>query len=232
VAYDRLVSMTADERGIEALVGREPIAAGRIAPGRDSWTSARQLPVMSPATAPEVIVPRSLSGGAIADFEQIYRDNVGVVTAYFARRCSEPQEVADLTSETILRAAGSFGTYDPRRGTARAWLFGIAAHVYARHCEKTARGREATIRLAGHRTLEPNEIEELTAKIDAQQEGRRLLDRCARLSENERAAIEMVDLAELTPKEAAAVLGVPRGVLRMRLSRARARLRKEESNDE
>ena len=47
------------------------------------------------------------------------------------------------------------------------------------------------------------------------------------LSANERAAIELVDLAELTPKEAAAVLGVSRGVLRTRLSRARARLRKE-----
>ena len=47
------------------------------------------------------------------------------------------------------------------------------------------------------------------------------------LSASERAAIELVDLAELTPREAAAALGVSRGVLRMRLSRARARLRTE-----
>jgi RNA polymerase sigma-70 factor, ECF subfamily len=59
-----------------------------------------------------------------------------------------------------------------------------------------------------------------------------LVKRCAVLSAKERAAIELVDLAELTPKEAAAALGVPRGVLRMRLSRARARLRKEYGVDE
>jgi len=54
-----------------------------------------------------------------------------------------------------------------------------------------------------------------------------LLKRCAVLSANERMAIELVDLADLTPKEAAVALGVRRGVLRMRLSRARAKLRKE-----
>ena len=52
------------------------------------------------------------------------------------------------------------------------------------------------------------------------------------LSANERAAIELVDLAELTPKEAAAALGLSRGGLRMRLSRARAKLRKEYYVDE
>ena len=63
---------------------------------------------------------RDRSGGsALAEFEQIYRRNVGVVTAYFARRCADPQTVADLTSETIVRAANGFGSFDPQRGTAR-----------------------------------------------------------------------------------------------------------------
>lgn len=175
---------------------------------------------------------RGLRGPALAEFERIYRDNVDVLSAYFARRCSDPQEVADLTSETILRAAGSFATFDPRRGTPRAWLFGIAAHMYARHCADRAGSRDAAARLAGRRALEPDEIEELAAKIDAQREGRELIERWARLRPHERAAIELVDLAGLTPKEAAAALEVPRGVLRMRLSRARSRLRKEEPVDE
>ena len=182
---------------------------------------------MSTARATEVSVPQTLRGDALAEFEEVYRSNVGRVAAYFARRCREPQEVADLTSETIVRAAGSFGGFDPRRGSARAWLFGIAAHVWAGYCAHVAESRDAIGRLAGYRALETIEIDELAAKIDAQQTGRELLERCSVLSANERAAIELVDLAELTPKEAAAALGVPRGVLRMRLSRARARLRKE-----
>ena len=181
---------------------------------------------MSTSTAPDFTERQRLRGPAAVEFEQIYRANVGAMTAYFARRRCEPQEVADLVSETVLRAAGSFGTFDPRRGTARAWLFGIAGHVYARRCAELASSRDAVFRLAGRRALDADEIEELAAKIDAQRAGRELLERCAGLSAHERAAIELVDLAGLTPKEAAAAIGVSRGVLRMRLSRARARLRK------
>src|SRR3984957_21313140 len=65
------------------------------------------------------------SGSGLVEFEQVYRGEVDVVTAYFARRCAEPQIVADLTSETFVRAAGGFGRFDPGRGSARAWLFGI-----------------------------------------------------------------------------------------------------------
>jgi RNA polymerase sigma-70 factor, ECF subfamily len=182
--------------------------------------------------APEVSVGQNPRGGALAEFEEIYRSNVGVVAAYFARRCREPQEVADLTSETIVRAVSSFGAFDPRRGSARAWLFGIAAHVWAGHCAQAAGDRDVLVRLAGYRALDAGEIDELAAKIDAQRAGRELLKRCAALSANERAAIELVDLVDLTPKEAAVALGVPRGVLRMRLSRARARLRKEHGVNE
>lgn len=169
---------------------------------------------------------------ALAEFEQVYRNNVEVVMAYFARRCAEPQTVADLTSETFVRAAGAFGGFDPGRGSARAWLFGIATNVYARHCEQAANGRDATARLAGRRALEIDEIEELAARIDAERAGRELIERCSQLPGLERAAIELVDLSGLTPKDAATALGVSRVVLRKRLSRARTRLRKEHQGGE
>jgi RNA polymerase sigma factor (sigma-70 family) len=86
-------------------------------------------------------------------------------------------------------------------------------------------------RLAGRRTLARDEIDELVARIDAERTGRELIERCSQLPELERAALELVDLADLTPKEAASALGVSRVVLRKRLSRARARLRKEHQSD-
>ncbi len=175
--------------------------------------------------------PVGPSGSALAEFEHVYRGNFDVVMAYFARRCAEPQVVADLTSETFVRAAGAFGTFDSRKGSARAWVFGIAAHVFAAHCAQTANGRDAVIRLAHRRSLDVDETEELVARIDAERDGRDLISRCARLPELERAAVELVDLAGLTPKEAASALGVSRVVLRKRLSRARARLRKEHEGD-
>jgi RNA polymerase sigma factor (sigma-70 family) len=176
--------------------------------------------------------PGSPPGSALAAFERVYTSNVDVVMSYFARRCAEPQVVADLTSETFVRAAAGFGGFDPRRGSARAWLFGIAANVYAQHCEQSASGRDAVARLAGRRALASDEIDELAGKIDAERAGRELIERCSQLPELERAAVELVDLSGLTPKEAAAVLGVSRVVLRKRLSRARTRLRKEHRGDE
>jgi RNA polymerase sigma factor (sigma-70 family) len=166
-----------------------------------------------------------------AAFEQIYDGNVEVVMAYFARRCSEPQVVADLTSETFVRAISGFGGFDPHRGSPRAWLFGIAGNVFAQHCADSANGRAVVARLAGRRTLQDDETEELAARIDAERTGRTLIERCASLPDLERAAIDLVDLAGLTPKEAAAALGVSRVVLRKRLSRARARLRKEHDDE-
>jgi RNA polymerase sigma factor (sigma-70 family) len=171
------------------------------------------------------------SRSGLDQFEAIYRANVDVVMAYFARRCGEPQIVADLTSETFVRAAGGFVGFDSGRGSARAWLFGIAAHVFARHCDRAAGGREAIERLAGRRALAGDEIEELAEKIDAERAGRALIESCSRLPALERSALELVDLAGLTPKEAAAVLSASRVVLRQRLSRARSRLRKEHTID-
>lgn len=179
-----------------------------------------------------VTTPRDPHGSALAEFEQVYVDNVELVLAYFARRCAEPQVVADLTSETFVRGAGGFATFDPDRGSARAWLFGIAANVFARHCSQTAEARDAAVRLAAQRPLEADEIDELAEKIGAERAGRELMEHCSRLPDRERAAVELVDLSGLTPKEAATALDVSRVVLRKRLSRARARLRKEHHGHE
>lgn len=197
-----------------------------------STAAGAKIMMLGDSAQVQAAKPVGPSGSALAEFEQIYRGNFDVVMGYFARRCAEPQIMADLTSETFVRAAGAFGTFDPRKGSARAWLFGIAAHVFAAHCAQTANGRDAVARLAQRQPLDVDETEELAARIDAERDGRDLVERCARLPELERGAVELVDLAGLTPKEAASALGVSRVVLRKRLSRARARLRKEHQGDE
>jgi RNA polymerase sigma factor (sigma-70 family) len=163
----------------------------------------------------------------LEEFERVYLRNVDVLMGYFARRCREPQTVADLTSETFVRAMNGFAKFDPRRGSDRAWLFGIAAHVFAHHCQQLAGDRDAVARLGGHRALGEDEIEELAERIDAEREGAALMQQYAGLPAVERSAIELVDLEGLTPKEAALALGVSGVAFRKRLSRARSRLRQE-----
>ncbi|MBO0802759.1 MAG: RNA polymerase sigma factor [Nocardiopsaceae bacterium] len=172
--------------------------------------------------------PRAAPGlGAAGEFERIYRANVKAVTAYFARRSADPHVVADLTAETFLAVITRFGSFDPRRGTARAWVFGIARHVYASHCEAYGQQQRTMQRLAGRRDLDSDQVEELIDRIDAERAGRCLVSELAALPERDRAVVELVDIDGLRPKEAATVLGLAPGTVRMRLMRSRARLRRQ-----
>jgi RNA polymerase sigma factor (sigma-70 family) len=166
------------------------------------------------------------------EFERLYRDNVAGISAFFERRCRDPEEVADLTSETFIEAIRSFAGFDPPRGTARAWLFGIARHRYAQHCERSAHGRALAQRMGGAYPLADDVRDEIESRIDAQRAARSLMARYARLSELDQSVLELVDLAGLTPTEAASVLNIAPTTLRVRLFRARGRLRKELTNDQ
>jgi RNA polymerase sigma-70 factor (ECF subfamily) len=81
------------------------------------------------------------------------------------------------------------------------------------------------VALAARRPLGEDEIEELAARIDAERVGRELIAELQGLPERERVALELVDVASLTTREAANVLGIAPGALRARLFRARRRLR-------
>jgi RNA polymerase sigma factor (sigma-70 family) len=169
---------------------------------------------------------RGAGEAAAAEFERLYRANVAAVTAFFARRSADPHVVADLTADTFVTAITSFGSFDPGKGTARSWVFGIARHVYASHCEAYGQQQDRLQRLAGRRDLAPDQVEELLDRIDAERAGRDLVTGIGMLADRDRVLIELVDLAGLRPKEAAAALGVAPGAVRMRLMRARAQLRK------
>jgi RNA polymerase sigma-70 factor (ECF subfamily) len=166
-----------------------------------------------------------MSRDAAAEFAELYRAQVDAVTAFFARRSTEPQTVADLTSDTFVQVILSLAGYDPSRGTARAWVFGIARHVYAAHLENQTKQRAKAQRLAGRRELDPDQIGDLLGRIDAERAGRLLIAELGRLCDVDRALVELVDLAGLPAKEGAAVLGISAGSARMRLMRVRNRLR-------
>jgi RNA polymerase sigma factor (sigma-70 family) len=171
------------------------------------------------------------AGGRLDEFEALYRSEVRAITAYFARRSREPQVVADLTADTFVEAISSFLANGPSAGSERPWLYAIARRVYAKHCERSSRRANALRDHAARQPIDEDETDYLAERIDTEASARTVLQRLAGLPQLEREAIELVDLAGLTPKEAAATLRVPPGALRVRLFRARARIRKESSND-
>ena len=172
----------------------------------------------------------SVVGSSRLEFEAVYRENIRPVTAFFARRCRDPQHVADLTSQTFVEAIKSANTFQGR-GTPTAWLIAIARRVYANFLTDQATGADLIDQLGGRLVLAHDEVEDLAARIDAQRGGKELLERAVRLSDIEREAVELVDLMGLTPKDAARALGVSANALRVRLFRAHQRLRKELGDD-
>ena len=173
---------------------------------------------------------RPVSGPARLEFESVYRENVRPVSAFFARRCRDPQQVADLTSQTFVEAIRSARSFEGR-GSPTAWLIAIARRVYANHLADQAIGADLIDRLGGRLVLGDDELDDLAARIDAQRDGSELLRRARDLSAAEREAIELIDVMGLTPKDAARALGVSANALRVRLFRAHKRLRKEMSDD-
>ncbi len=60
-----------------------------------------------------------------------------VLHGYLARRAGSVAD--DLLGDVWVEAFAARITFDPARGTARAWMFGIARHVLHRHLAATSR---------------------------------------------------------------------------------------------
>lgn len=156
---------------------------------------------------------------------ELYRRHVRALLGYAGRRLGNPTDAADLVAAVFLEVIRTAGRYDPARGTPRAWLFGIAATLIA--AQGRSRGREARAlqRVYGQRELLPEDHAELAGRIDAARHAEALHGAVDRLAPGERELFLLVALDGLTPTEAAEVLGIAPATARMRLSRARRKLR-------
>ena len=156
--------------------------------------------------------------------EAFYREHVEAVQRFVARRVSDPHLAADLTADVFLEAIEACGRYQADLGPPGAWLFGVARNVLAMHVRRRVREARAVGRIQGRRLLDPDSVQRIVERIDAEREARELWHALAELEEGQRAVVELVAVDGLTPTEAAAVLGISGGAARVRLHRARQTL--------
>jgi RNA polymerase sigma factor (sigma-70 family) len=161
-----------------------------------------------------------------AAFEEFYRRHVGKVVGFAVRRCSRPGEVPDLVAAVWLEVIESAHLFNPARGRAIPWLLGVTANLMASEARRSRREREAKARLAGRRVLDDDDYTRLEEEIDATGLSSNLRNAISMLPEGERAVVELVVLDELTPGQAAKILGILSATARMRLARGRAKLRR------
>ena len=170
-----------------------------------------------------MLAQASLDAGA---FEEFYRLHVDKTVRFAARRSGDPQAVADLVATVWLEAIAGLGRFDPAKGKAVPWLMGIAAHVCADDRRRRNREQDAARKLAAQRSLDDNDIARLEAEIDAVALAPALKRALAELPPSERAVAELVVVEGVAPAEAAAALGTTAAAARVRLARARRKLRK------
>jgi RNA polymerase sigma-70 factor (ECF subfamily) len=62
-------------------------------------------------------------------FAQLYRSTLDDVYAYVASLVGPGPAAEDVTAQAFERALRKRGRFDARRGTERAWIFGIARNA-------------------------------------------------------------------------------------------------------
>lgn len=179
-------------------------------------------PVTDPRTDRELLVAARVDTAA---FEELYRRLVGATIRFAARRAERPSDVVDLVAAVWLEVVASLDRYEPERGDALPWILGIAAKLCAVERRRRAREHEVFRRLGGRRAFEEDDYERLESEIDAAGVAPALRQGLRELPPSERAVAELVFLDGLTPAEAAEALGVRSPAVRMRLARARRKLR-------
>ena len=174
-----------------------------------------------------------LSGSAgEAALTRLYDTHARDLHRYLARRL-DPTVADDLVAETFLVAWEQRARYDPTRGVARAWLFGIATNLLRRHARVEANTLRAMTKDAGRATTVEPEDAASAARVDASRAGRALAEGLMALRQEERDVLLLVAWAGLRPVEIADALDLDVQTVRTRLHRARTKLRgrltKEES---
>jgi RNA polymerase sigma-70 factor, ECF subfamily len=170
-----------------------------------------------PLAAGEPDPPAAAAGLSAATFEALYRATVDDLFAYVAAVVRDRGVAEDVVAAAFERAYRHVGTYDPRRGSQRQWLFGIARHAAL---DELRRRRRAAALAA-----EPAAAEPLAA--DGPDPVRRATVRAALagLEPRDRELVALKFFAGLDNGEIAGVLGISPSNAGTRVHRAVRRLR-------
>jgi RNA polymerase sigma-70 factor, ECF subfamily len=155
----------------------------------------------------------------------LYARHVNAVFRFAVRRCRNPDDVADLVSTVFVEMLSAAASYDRRRGEVRVWLLGIAARCLADQRRSDYRRSELVTRLVTAPELRGDEHERVEAMLDAARMAPSAERALAELTQAELAMFLLVAHDELTVADAARSLGLTPVAGRMRLARARRKLR-------
>lgn len=166
------------------------------------------------------------SAGSADAYSVFFRRHADAITRYAVRRCTNPEDVADLVAECFLVALQAAHRYIPETDTALPWLFGISRRLLAKQRRKYAGNRRLEVKASNaFPAFTAAEDNEIAAAIDASRQAPALEVALNSLTPAEREVLELVAYDGLSPSEAAAALDITPNAARLRLSRARKAVR-------
>ena len=159
-------------------------------------------------------------------FTRFYRRHSAPVLGYLVRRTGNPELGADLTAETFASALEGVARFDPDRGLAVNWLFGIARHQLLRTLERGRVERRARDRLGMSRIeLDDEQLERILSLAEAETTAARLQIALDTLPALQRDALSARVIDGEEYGAIAQASGIPEATIRKRVSRALATLR-------
>ena len=159
-------------------------------------------------------------------FEVFYRRHLPAVLAYLLRSTGDREAAADLSAEVFAAVLLASRRYRARTESALPWVIGIARNTLGASRRRGRVENRARLKLGFEPVpLEDDDLDrvESVAAIDA----RRLSELLAALPEHERDAIKARVMQERSYPEIARELRCSESVVRKRVSRGLARMRKE-----
>ncbi|TCN34457.1 RNA polymerase sigma-70 factor (ECF subfamily) [Kribbella sp. VKM Ac-2500] len=163
-------------------------------------------------------------GADPAALRAFYLRHIAKVTGMGVRRFDQPEDVADFVANVFLEVLRSARGFDPGRGHAVAWLYGLGSNVASAMYRQQARTLRAEQQLQGRALLDADDYARVEERIDAAADLRRTYTAMQRLAPQDRQVLELVAVDGLTTAEAARALSISPIAARVRLTRARRRL--------
>jgi RNA polymerase sigma-70 factor (ECF subfamily) len=148
------------------------------------------------------------------EFERLYSAEAQGLYAFLAYRTGDRALAEDLLADAFERALR--GRYNPRKGSAKTWLYAIALNVLRDHVRRSAAESRAYARVDAGEGADP------FAGVEVRDELMRAL---GALAAEEREAIALRYGSDLTVPEMATILGVPLTTVEGRVYRALRKLR-------
>jgi RNA polymerase sigma-70 factor (ECF subfamily) len=153
-------------------------------------------------------------------FDELYRSSRDDVYAYAAGLLRDRGAAEDVTATAFERAYRRRRRFDPKRGNARAWLFGIARNAALDELRRRRRHAElSTDPVDPVAALDSGDLERKELRI-------LLAGALEEISPRERELIALKFFAGLANAEIAAVLGISDSNVGTRLNRTVKKLRR------